>query len=100
MRCTLQLLDQQKAVTIIYCKYPVMALVAEVSTLHTASHMGFSVKFENVTPCRFVFTQLLTPITSVNHKIRGIQLIIKSEESSFTLTLIMETTWLFSMKHN
>ena len=47
-----------------------MALAAEVSTLHTASHMGFSVKFENVTPCRFVFTQLLTLITSVNHKIQ------------------------------
>ena len=51
-----------------------MALAAEVSTLHTASHIGFSVKFEIVTSCRFVFTQLLTPITSVNHKIRRIQL--------------------------
>ena len=51
-----------------------MALAAEISTLQTASHIGFSVKFENVTSCKFVFTQLLTPITSVNHKIRGIQL--------------------------
>ena len=31
-----------------YCKYPAMALAAEISTLHTASHIGFSVKFENV----------------------------------------------------